>query len=302
MTVPDFQSLMLPLLQMAADGQEHTVYEAMDALASMFNLSPEERNELLPSGQQSRFDNRVHWASTYLKQAGLLEATGRGRFCITQRGLDVLRHRPDRIDAAFLRQFPEFIAFQSRSPRNHDAGAAPIELAHTPDETLQASYQSLREELAKELLERIMNCSPRFFERMVVDLLVAMGYGGSRQDAGRAIGQSGDGGVDGIINEDRLGLDVVYIQAKRWDNTVGRPQVQAFAGSLEGYRARKGVFITTSTFSKDAREYVERIEKKIVLIDGEQLAQFMIDYGIGVSEVATYTVKKVDTDYFSDLD
>ncbi len=302
MTVPDFQSLMLPLLQLAADGQEHTIYEAMDALASMFNLSPEERNELLPSGQQSRFDNRVHWARTYLKQADLLEATGRGRFRITQRGLDVLRHRPDRIDVAFLRQFPEFIAFQLRSPRNHDAGAAPIELTHTPDETLQASYQSLREELAKELLERIMNCSPRFFERMVVDLLVAMGYGGSRQDAGRAIGQSGDGGVDGIINEDRLGLDTVYIQAKRWDGTVGRPQVQAFAGSLEGFRSRKGVFITTSTFSKDAREYVERIEKRIVLIDGEQLAQFMIDYGIGVSEVATYTLKKVDTDYFSDPD
>ncbi|MBC6937830.1 MAG: hypothetical protein DWB42_18655 [Chloroflexi bacterium] len=175
------------------------------------------------------------------------------------------------------------------------------ERTNTPEEILEASYQDLRTDLAKELLERVKACSPRFFEKLVVDLLLAMGYGGSRKDAGAAIGQSGDGGIDGIIKEDRLGLDIVYVQAKRWDGTVGRPVVQAFAGSLEGFRARKGVFITTSTFSKDAREYVERIEKKIVLIDGEQLAQFMIDYGIGVTEVATYTVKKADQDYFGEM-
>jgi restriction system protein len=170
----------------------------------------------------------------------------------------------------------------------------------TPEETLESSYQNLRSKTAQDLLERVMACSPRFFEQLVVDLLVAMGYGGSRKDAGQAVGQSGDGGVDGIIKEDRLGLDVVHIQAKRWKDTVGRPTVQAFAGSLEGYRARKGVLITTSQFSQEAKSYVTNIEKKIVLIDGEQLTQLMLDYGIGVSEIATYTVKQIDLDYFAD--
>jgi restriction system protein len=303
MPIPDFQTLMLPVLQIAGDGQPHSTGEVIEIIASHFGLSDEDRNELLPSGRQFRLDNRISWARAYLKMAQLVENAGRGHFVITPRGLQVLQSNPHRIDINFLKQFPEFTNARLRSDRNNEEhaedNAEPI--TQTPEEILEASYQDLRTNLAKELLERVKACSPRFFEKLVVDLLLAMGYGGSRKDAGAAIGQSGDGGIDGIIKEDRLGLDIVYIQAKRWDGTVGRPVVQAFAGSLEGFRARKGVFITTSTFSKDAREYVERIEKKIVLIDGEQLAQFMIDYGIGVTEVATYTVKKADQDYFGEM-
>ncbi|MEO8606928.1 MAG: restriction endonuclease [Chloroflexota bacterium] len=300
MTVPDYQTLMLPVLQVAGDGQEHTIGETIEIIAVNFSLTDEDRKELLPSGTQFRFDNRVHWARSYLKQAALLESTGRGKFRITPRGLEVLENNLVYINVKFLNQFPEFQEFKSRTSRSEVPEVTEEESVHTPEEILEESYQSLRDELAQELINRVMLCSPRFFERLVVDLLVAMGYGGSRKDAGERIGQSGDGGVDGIIKEDRLGLDVVYIQAKRWEGTVGRPVVQGFAGSLEGFRARKGVLITTSLFSKDAKDYVERIEKKIVLIDGEQLAQYMIDYGIGVAEVATYIVKKADLDYFGE--
>ncbi len=302
MTIPDYQSIMLPLLQLAGDGQEHVIGDVIERLAEYFQLTDEDRRELLPSGQQPRFDNRTHWARTYLKQAGLLESTGRGRFRISRRGIDVLNTRPDHINVAFLRQFEEFQTFQSRAHRNNqiEAEQSPVESTETPEERLESSYLALRRGLAQELLQRIMQCSPRFFERLVVELLVAMGYGGSLQDAGKAIGQSGDGGIDGIIKEDRLGLDALYIQAKRWEGTVGRPVVQTFAGSLQGVRARKGVLITTSTFTKEARDYVERIDSKIVLIDGEQLAQYMIDFGIGVNEVATYTIKRIDTDYFDE--
>lgn len=300
MAVPDYQTLMLPVLQVASDGQEHTIGETIEIIASSFGLTDEDRKELLPSGTQFRFDNRVHWARSYLKQAALLENTGRGKFRITDRGIQVLQNNSQHINVKFLEQFPEFLEFKSRHSSSQVPEATEEESSHTPEEILEESYQSLRDELAQELINRVMQCSPRFFEKLVVDLLVAMGYGGSRRDAGERIGQSGDGGVDGIIKEDRLGLDVVYIQAKRWEGTVGRPVVQGFAGSLEGFRARKGVLITTSSFSKDAKDYVERIEKKIVLIDGEQLAQFMIDYGIGVAEVATYIVKKADQDYFGE--
>lgn len=303
MAVPDYQSIMLPLLYVAGDGQEHSINDVIDILASEFRLTESERRELLPSGRQFRFDNRVHWARTYLKQAGLLQSTGRGKFVITERGMSILESNPVAINRKYLEQFPEFIEFQSRAKQNFEI--SPVNeiddhVDETPEEVLEASYQSLRLDLAQELLDKVLICSPRFFEKLVVDLLVAMGYGGSRKDAGKAIGQSGDGGVDGIINEDRLGLDTVYIQAKRWESTVGRPIVQAFAGSLEGFRAKKGVMITTSRFSKDAWDYVERIEKRIVLIDGEQLTQFMIDYGVGVAEVSTYVVKKMDLDYFGD--
>lgn len=223
--------------------------------------------------------------------------TGRGEFQITDAGLDVLSQSPPEINIRYLEQFPEFIEFRSRSEQDDEQADEPDQ---TPEEVLESSYQRLRNELAQDLLERIMDCSPKFFENLVVDLLVAMGYGGSRRDAGQAIGRSGDEGIDGIIKEDRLGLDVVYIQAKRWEGTVGRPVVQAFAGSLEGYRARKGVLITTSRFSQDAIDYVQRIEKRIVLIDGEQLTQLMIDHGIGATEVASYAVKRVDIDYFGE--
>lgn len=303
--VPDYQSFMLPLLKILGDQKEHSLKEIMEKLASEFNLSKEEQKELLPSGRQSKFVNRVGWARTYLKKAGLLKNVSRGNFIITERGLDVLKSNPPAIDVKYLEQFPEFIEFRNATKNeNGDSKDKTMSVAHstngTPEEILESSYQTLRQELANELLERIKKCSPAFFEKLVVDLLVAMGYGGSRSDAGRAIGKSGDEGIDGIINEDKLGLDVVYIQAKRWENTVGRPVVQAFAGSLEGQRARKGVLITTSKFSQEAKDYVKVIEKKIVLIDGERLAQLMIDHDIGVSEQARYIVKRIDIDYFGD--
>lgn len=300
MTVPEYQTFMLPLLKLAGDQQEHTLSEAYDRLAKEFNISDAERSELLPSGKQSRFDNRIGWARTYLKKAGLIESAGRGIFRITSRGLDVLKSKPQSITKEYLTRFPEFKEFQARQSVKEDNGNSDEDHNRTPDETLDAAYQVLRRTLAQDLLDRIKNNSPRFFEKAVVDLLLAMGYGGSRIDAGEIVGKSGDGGIDGIIKEDKLGLDAIYIQAKRWADTVGRPTLQGFAGSLAGQKARKGVFITTSQFSQDAKTYVERLDMKIVLIDGEQLAQLMIDYGVGVAEKIAYSVKRVDEDYFTE--
>jgi len=301
MAVPDFQSLMLPILQIANDSTEHSSSETSEKLAKKFSLSESDLNEKLPSGRQSRFTNRIAWARVHLKGAGLIESTGRGLYCITPLGLKVVRENPALVNLKFLSQFPEYQKFrsQTRSPQKAEE-IEPDEDKQTPEELLEQSYLSLRRSLARDLLERVKMCTPQFFENLVVDLLVAMGYGGSHKDAGKAVGQSGDGGIDGIIKEDKLGLDVVYIQAKRWEGTVGRPVVQGFAGSLEGQRARKGVFITTSGFSQDAKDYVKQIEKKIVLIDGEQLAQHMIDFGVGVAEVSAYVVNRVDLDYFSE--
>jgi restriction system protein len=300
MPIPDYESLMLPLLRVAGDKREHRPREMTDCLADQFKLSPEERAAQLPSGVKDVMYSRVHWAKTYLLEAGLLESVARGRYRITQRGLDVLASNPSRIDNKYLEQYKEFLDFRRRrrptSPGD-DNGAVE---AHTPEELLESSYQELRDALAQELLARIKSAPAEFFEQLVVDLLVGMGYGGSRKDAGKAVGRSGDGGIDGIIKEDKLGLDVVYIQAKRWDSTVGRPTVQTFVGSLVGRRATKGVLITTSDFAAPARQYVREIDKNIVLIDGEELAQLMIDHDIGVTEVAAYKVKKVDLDYFGE--
>lgn len=302
MAVPDFQSLMLPLLTLAGDGREHTSAEAGDLLARQFGLNQTDLKELLPSGKQSKYTNRIGWAATYLRKTKLLEGTGRGRFRITERGLTVLRENLPRVDLKYLERFPELATF--RGDPIQDQPADGVELAQetnqTPREVLEASYQALRRDLAQELLDHIKQKPPAFFERLVVELLVAMGYGGSLKDAGQAIGRSGDGGIDGVIKEDRLGLDYIYIQAKRWEGTVGRPVVQAFAGSLDEQKARKGVMITTSTFSQDARRFVERIEKKIVLIDGEQLTQLMIEYNVGVAIEESYVVKKIDLDYFEE--
>jgi restriction system protein len=312
MAIPDFQSLILPLLQLLSDGQEHTSAEVMDHLATSFRLSDAERRELLPSGTQARFTNRIAWAKAHLKKALLLESTGRGTVRITQRGQSVLKENPPVINRAYLRRFPEFMDFRrpvgseatmasgSATKTSNGTGVEPAAISNeTPAEAMGNAYETLRHALALELQDRIRQCSPRFFEKLVVDLLVAMGYGGSHRDAGQAVGQSGDGGIDGFIKEDKLGLDVVYIQAKRWEANVGRPIVQAFAGSLDGQRARKGVLITTSHFSQDAKDYVNRIEKKIVLIDGDQLAQHMIDHGVGVAEVDRYVVHQIDSDYFT---
>jgi restriction system protein len=302
MAVPDFQTVMLPLLLLMGDGAEHGLAEVFETLGDRLGLSPEDKKELLPSESDVKFDNRVRWAAFYLRKAGLLERTGRGKIRITERGQQVLKTKPGRIDVKFLKQFSEFLEFQQGTKKadSEDVDTASEETQATPEETLEASYVNLRRTLAEELIDRVKKCPPKFFEKLVVDLLVSMGYGGSRKDAGQAVGQSGDDGIDGIIKEDKLGLDVVYLQAKRWEATVGRPVVQAFAGSLEGQRARKGVLITTSQFSQEAKEYVSRIEKKIILIGGEELAQLMIDHGIGVTEVRTYSLRKMDLDYFGE--
>lgn len=302
--VPDFQDIMLPLLRLAGEG-EQSLNGAMEKLAEEFQLSQDDLNELMPSGAL-KFRSRVSWAKTYLKKAGLLESRKRGFFNITERGLEVLKEDPSVIDVDFLMQFPEFAEFRegsgkprkTRKRRRKRTGSRRERL--TPEERLERAYDELRKGLAAEILDIVRNSSPEFFERLVVDLLVRMGYGGSREDAGSAIGRQGDGGVDGIIKEDRLGLDVIYIQAKRWNSSVSRPEIQKFVGALQGKRAGKGIFITTSNFTEGAREYVSKIDSRIVLIDGMQMANFMIEHGVGVTEVASYSVKKIDNDYFSE--
>jgi restriction system protein len=301
MAIPDYQSVMLPLLRFAGDKQEHSLREAIDHLADEFKLNDDERKELLPSGQQEVFNNRVGWARTYMKKAGLLETTRRGHFQITDRGVQVLSQKPPRLDVRFLDRFEEFKQFRAlRHTRVNEGEPEQLEVETTPEEALESAYKRLRDSLAADLLQQIKATSPGLFEKLVVELLVKMGYGGSRQDAGKAIGKTGDEGIDGIIKEDRLGLDIIYMQAKRWENTVGRPEVQKFAGALQGQRAKKGIMITTSSFSSEAHEYASRIDSKIVLIDGERLAQLMIDHNLGVSPMANYEVKKIDTDYFTE--
>jgi restriction system protein len=300
MPIPDYQAIMLPLLRYLADGVEHSLRESIEALADEFHLLDSERRLLLPSGQQEVFDNRVGWARTYMKKAGLVRTTRRGFFQITDRGMTVLKENPPKIDVRFLDQFDEFRAFKElrRQPTEAPEAESADQTA-TPEEALERAYQNLRSDLAADLLAQIKQSPPSLFEKLVVELLVRMGYGGSRKDAGEAVGKAGDEGIDGIIKEDRLGLDIIYIQAKRWDSTVGRPDIQKFAGALQGQRARKGIFITTSDFSRDALDYAARIDSKIVLIDGEQLAQMLIDHNIGVTPVANYEIKRVDSDYFT---
>ncbi len=300
MAIPNYQTIMLPLLEHIADQKEYAMRDIYDSLAEKFNLTPEERKELLPSGQQALFDNRAGWARTYLKKAGLLESPKRSYIKITGRGLDVLKQNPSEIDVKFLSQFPEFVEFQKGKKGNGTKTDKPIKPDATPEETLEFAYQEIRKELSQELLSNIKNCSPIFFERLVVELLVKMGYGGSLFDAGKAIGRSGDEGIDGVIKEDKLGLDAIYIQAKRWSAVVGRPEIQKFAGALQGQKAKKGVFITTSSFTKEAMEFVDKIENKVILINGDRLTELMIDYGVGVSTANTYEIKKVDSDYFVD--
>lgn len=295
---------MLPLLRQVADGAEHRLKDVSQRLAEEFRLTADELNEFLPSGQQPVFINRVGWARTYLKKAGLLVAPRRGCFAISPRGLEVLKQRPPEINVKYLERFAEFVDFKGarkRTAAESDAlGTSHGVAGQTPHEALEAAYERLRSELAADILQALKNADPAMFENIVVELLVKMGYGGSRKDAGQAIGRSGDEGIDGIIKEDHLGLDNVYIQAKRWTATVGRPEIQKFAGALQGQRARKGIFITTSEFSKEAHEYVSRIESKIVLMDGATLSNLMIDFDVGVSGVSTYAVKKIDLDYFSE--
>jgi restriction system protein len=300
MAIPDFQSIMLPLLKLAGDGEIHNIIDATDKLAQEFNLTEEEKSRLIPSGSL-KFYNRVGWAKTHLKKAGLLEYPERGYFKITQRGMVILQENPPEINMRFLKRFPEFIEFRQThqtGDTRDDTNGEDDEL--TPEEALENAYQNIRADLADEILETILKSPPAFFEKLVVELLVAMGYGGTQRDAARAVGGVGDGGVDGIIDEDRLGLETIYIQAKRWqsDNKISRPQIQSFVGALTGNNARKGVFITTSDFTNDARNYASGLAIKVVLINGERLANLMIDYGIGLTTRIKYEIKNLDSDYF----
>lgn len=304
--IPDYQTLMLPLLRKVADGREYKYRDLVEILASEFHVTDDERKELLASGNQPIFDNRVGWAKTYLKKAGLLDSPKRAVFTITDVGQQVLSSQPERIDAKYLRQFPSFNEFISPARNENDGEqnevtAIAIE-AETPEEDLDKAYERLRKTLSSELLSKVLDLSPAFFERLVVELLVKMGYGGSIKDAGKAIGKTGDEGIDGTIKEDKLGLDIIYIQAKRWNpnNIVGRPEIQKFVGALAGQGAKKGIFITTSNFSRDALNYSPKNETKIVLIDGGQLTQLMIDYNLGCSIHQVYEIKKIDSDYFGE--
>jgi restriction system protein len=298
MVIPDFEMMMKPMLDYASDKQEHSYRDTIEFLAQKYNLSDDESKELLPSGGMPIFDNRVGWTQSYLKKAGLLEATRRGFYRITQEGLDVVAQKPREIDVKYLKRFPKFQEFvQPKNKEEKEISSAPTQ---SPEESFEYGYQRIRQVLIEDLLNRVKNGSPKFFERLVVDLLVRVGYGGSIKEAGKAMGKSGDEGIDGIIKEDVLGLDVIYIQAKKWDGFVGRPEIQKFAGALQGQRAKKGIFITTGSFSKEAQEYISKIDTKIVLIDGKQLVELMLDYNVGVSVVRSVEMKKIDSDYFED--
>ena len=310
--IPDFQTIMLPLLEAFADKQEYKKPALVEIISNKFQLTQEERLVMLPSKNDYLIWNRVGWAMAHLKKAGLLETPKRGLYIITEQGLKVLNSNPIRIDLKFLMNVPKYKQWkeeyqkewlEKKSSENNNSAniqQEEIETNKTPEELLEGAFSQLKEELAIELIEKIKECSPSFFERLVVDMLIKMGYGGSRKEAGRVIGKSNDGGIDGIINEDKLGLDTIYIQAKKWEGSVGRPEIQKFVGVLAGQGAKKGIFITTSSFSKEARGYHPKNDTKIVLIDGQDLANLMIEHGVGVSTKINYEIKRMDTDYFEE--
>lgn len=297
--IPDYQTLMLPVLKYLSDGKEHTKKDLREAMATEFKITAKERKQLLSSGRQPVFDNRVSWACTYLKKAKLIESPKRGVIKITPAGRKVLKSNPSEVNNQFLLQFEEFREFFTKRKADPAVDKTQTkELVKPPRETLSESYELIRKALAEELLEQVMKCSPDFFEGLVVKLLVAMGYGGSLAEAGQRVGGTGDEGIDGIIKEDKLGLSQIYIQAKRWEKPVGSPEIQQFAGALAAKNAEKGVFITTSRFTASAINFAEKVPKNIVLIDGDDLAELMIDYNIGVSEEERYIVKRIDSDFF----
>jgi restriction system protein len=302
--VPDYETIMLPFLRFASDQKEHAMRDVVDYISNFFKLTDDEKRELLPSGKQAKINNRVGWARTHLKKALLIESTKRGYVRISDRGLNVLKQNPPKIDNEYLKQFPEFVEFLTPkgetkpSPSTQTSSDKP----KTPEETIGENIEKLKKDLADDLLNKIKEFSSDFFEKLVLDLLLKMGYGGSREDAGEAIGRIGDEGIDGIIKEDKLGLDAIYIQAKKWNETkIGRPDIQKFVGALNMKGAKKGIFITTSHFSQDAIDSAKEFkDPKIVLIDGQQLANLMIDNEIGISKHATYEIKKIDLDYFDE--
>ena len=307
--IPDYQSLMLPLLKYISDGQIYNTQDAISFLANKLNLNEEDLNEWLPSKKQKTFHNRVYWTKAHLKMAGVLENIGKGQFKITNRGIQILKENPVSINVKYLtNKFEDYknliTGYRKKGiDKNPSSGKTEpdnLELIQTPEEQIESGYQSIKNALEHEILQKLKSIHPAFFEKIVVELLVKMGYGGSIQDAGKAVGKSGDEGIDGIIKEDKLGLDVIYVQAKRWEGVVGRPELHKFVGALAGQGAKKGIFITTSSFTKEARDYTPKNETKIVLIDGEKLAQYMIDHNLGVSVQNNYEIKKMDSDYFED--
>ena len=307
MSIPEFQSFFHPFLKFSSDKKEHSLKEVRDYLTNHFSLSEEEKSEKVPSGTQTKFDNRIYWTKSYFIKAKLLEATKRAHFKITDEGLTFLAKFQEKITIKDLKEIEEFREFSSRSNSPHkknikNIDEVQVEDSKTPLETLEDSFLFIQKQLANELLEKIKTNSWQFFEDLVVDLMVAMGYGGSRNTAGKQIKRTNDEGIDGIIDEDKLGLDVIYLQAKRWtkDSGIGRPEIQRFVGALHGKRARKGVFITTGHFSKSAYDYVKTIDPKVILIDGDKLSHLMIEYNLGTSIIESYSIKKLDLDYFEE--
>jgi len=287
------------MVQFSEPTSEHSNQEISEALEDVFPMTQEEKQQRLPSGKQRVYVNRIAWAKSHLKQAGLLESPRRGYFRISSRGFVALKNFPERLDCKTLMQFPEYAAFrQGNRTDEQERTKDDCIIEKTPEEQIEFGIERITKNVSKELLETIKNCSPRFFEKLVIDLLLAMGYGGSRQEAGQLTSRGSDEGIDGIINEDKLGLDLIYVQAKKWENNIGRPEVHKFAGALQGKRARKGIFITTSAFTRDAEDFVNAIESKIVLINGHRLAELMIEHGVGVTTAQVFSLKKVDTDYF----
>ena len=301
MAIPDFQSVMRPVLAEVADGLPISLKALRGQVIEQFQLSDAERHEMLPSGQQTVINNRIGWARTYLNKAGLLSIPNKGLVQITERGREALVSGPQRITVSWLKRYPEFGAFHGVRPSNEAPGTQPEPVVDiTPDEQLNQAHQALMQSLADELLAQVRGASPTFFEQLVVDLMIAMGYGGSRKEAGRATQQTNDDGIDGIIKEDKLGLDVIYLQAKRWSNTVHRPEIDKFIGALTRQRARKGVFITTSDFSVGAREAALGLDIKVVLIDGVELARLMVENNLGCSVKQVFEIKHIDSDYFTE--
>lgn len=304
MSIPDFQSLMRPLLELHRDQQEHLNRDLVEALAEKFSISDDERRQMLPSGRAKMFDNRVGWAKTYIANAGLIEAPKRGVSIITAQGVSLLDTHAGPINLRVLNEISGNKAIRekkSSKPTEFESSDDTAEDSSTPEEAIENAYLKIRADVEQAIIAKILANPPEFLERVIIDLLVKMGYGGNRKDAGEAIGRSGDEGIDGIIKEDALGLDIIYLQAKRYESTVGRPDVQKFAGALQGQRAKKGIFITTSTYSKEARDFAAKIDTKIILIDGRMLARLMFDHGVGVSVSTIYEAKRIDTDYFDDL-
>jgi restriction system protein len=306
MAIPDYQSLMLPVLKVAALG-ETRVPVAAEKIADKLGLTKEEREELLPSGKQRILHNRIHWAKFYMSKAGLIRSPKRGVFVATEAGNALLDTNPVAIDVELLKSYPAFETFYSNEgsdPAVNASDKTTVKSATeaTPEEQIDAAHATINEALKADLLARILEQTPTFFEALIVDLLLAMGYGGSHENAALRLGKSGDGGIDGIVDEDRLGLDRIYVQAKRYavDSPIGRPAIQGFVGSLVGFGASKGVFVTTSSFSQHAKDYAAGLQQRIILIDGRRLAELMIEFGVGVRVSRTVQVKRLDDDYFED--